>query len=195
VGIAIPDGAAFATALTALVIAQIPLTFGNAVVATCDAEREYFGQRSERVRPDRVATSIAAGNVLGGLTGGMPVCHGAGGVTAHYSMGARTKWATASAGTIFIAAGLLFGASLPAVLMVLAPGALAGMLAFVAFEHALLASRLERLEDRLIAVTVGVVTLLAGNLAIGFGVGLVLVAARALIARRRALSREAAGAV
>jgi len=68
---------------------------------------------------------------------------------------------------------------------VLAPGALAGMLAFVAFEHALLAARLERLDDRLIAVTVGVVTLAAGNLAVGFGVGLALVLGRALVGRRR----------
>ncbi len=178
VSLAVPDGAAFATALTALVIAQIPLTFGNAVVATCDAERQYFGERASRVVPNRISASIAAGNVIGGLSGGMPVCHGAGGATAHYSMGARSGRATVAAGVIFIGAGLLLGASLPAVLMVLAPGALAGMLAFVAFEHGLLAARLERLDDRLIAATVGVVTLLAGNLAVGFGVGVALVLLR-----------------
>jgi hypothetical protein len=175
---AIPDSGAFAAALTALVIAQVPLTFGNAVVATCDAERTYFGERARRVVPGRVAASIAAGNLLGGLSGGMPVCHGAGGVTAHYSMGARTGMATAMVGGLFIAAALVFGSSLPALLMVIAPGALAGMLAFVAFEHGLLAARLERTDDRLIAATVGVVTLLAGNLAIGFGAGVVLVGAR-----------------
>ena len=178
VSLSVPDGAAFATALTALVIAQIPLTFGNAVVATCDAERQYFGERASRVVPNRISASIAAGNVIGGLSGGMPVCHGAGGATAHYSMGARSGRATVAAGVIFIGAGLLLGASLPAVLMVLAPGALAGMLAFVAFEHGLLAARLERLDDRLIAATVGVVTLLAGNLAVGFGVGVALVLLR-----------------
>ena len=178
VSLSIPDGGAFAEALTALVIAQIPLTFGNSVVATCDAERAYFGARARRVVPGRVAASIAAGNVLGGLSGGMPVCHGAGGVTAHYAMGARTARATAMAGGLFIAAGLAFGSSLPALLMVLAPGALAGMLAFVAFEHGLLAARLQRNDDRLIALTVGAVTLLAGNLAIGFGAGAGLVAAR-----------------
>ncbi len=178
VSLAVPDGAAFATALTALVIAQIPLTFGNAVVATCDAERQYFGERASRVVPNRISASIAAGNVIGGLSGGMPVCHGAGGATAHYSMGARSGRATVAAGVIFIGAGLLLGASLPAVLMVLTPGALAGMLAFVAFEHGLLAARLERLDDRLIAATVGVVTLLAGNLAVGFGVGVALVLLR-----------------
>jgi sulfate permease, SulP family len=180
VSMAVPDGAAFAAALTALVIAQVPLTFGNAVVATCDAERQYFGARAARVTPNRVSASIAAGNVVGGLGGGMPICHGAGGVTAHYATGARTGMATVAVGTSFIVAGVLFGSSLPAVLMVLAPGALAGMLAFVAYEHGLLAARLQRLDDRLIALAVGVGTLLAGNLAIGFGIGVALVGARGL---------------
>jgi hypothetical protein len=52
VSLSIPNGAAFATALTALVIAQIPLTFGNSIVATADAERSYFGERAESVRSE-----------------------------------------------------------------------------------------------------------------------------------------------
>jgi sulfate permease, SulP family len=191
VTMSLPPAAELLTALTALVIAQLPLTFGNSVVATVDAERSYFRRRAERVRPNRLCASIAAGNLLGGLSGGMPVCHGAGGVTAHYAMGARTAWATASVGAILIAAALAFGASLPALLTVLAPGALAGMLAFVGIEHGLLAARLERLDDRLIAATVGLVTLLAGNLAIGFGVGVALVAARGLRRRARASAGRA----
>ena len=191
ISFAVPDGAAFATALGALVIAQIPLTFGNAVVATCDAERQYFGARAARVLPNRISISIAAGNVIGGLSGGMPICHGAGGVTAHYAMGARSGWATAAIGSIFIGAALLFGGSLPALLMILAPGALAGMLAFVAFEHGLLAGSLARLDDRLIAAAVGLTTLLAGNLAVGFALGVGLVAGRAGLARRRLRLRQA----
>jgi sulfate permease, SulP family len=178
---AIPDGAAFATALTALVIAQIPLTFGNSVVATVDAERNYFGERALRVRPNRVATSVAAANVAAGFTGGLPVCHGAGGVTAHYKLGARTAAATISTGVLFLVLGLTFGDSLPAILMTLAPGALAGMLLYVALQHALLAAQLERLDDRLIAAGVGLVTLLSGNLAIGFGAGVAVFALRKLI--------------
>jgi SulP family sulfate permease len=110
----------------------------------------------------------------------MPLCHGAGGVTAHYKMGARTAVSTLTTGGLFIALGLGLGSSLPALLQVLAPGALAGMLAFVAIQHGLLAGQLERLDDRLIAAGVGLVTLLAGNLAIGFAAGVVAVSARAI---------------
>lgn len=179
--LSLPGGAAFATALTALVIAQIPLTFGNSVVATADAERSYFGDRATRVRPGRLAGSIAASNLAAGVAGGLPVCHGAGGVTAHARLGARTGGATLSAGLLYLALALLFGASLPLLLELLLPGALAGMLLFVAIQHGLLAARLERLPERALAAGIGLVTLLSGNLAIGFGAGvLVLLAGRAL---------------
>jgi sulfate permease, SulP family len=176
----LPDGEAFATALTTLVLAQLPLTFGNSVVATADAARAYFGERAARVTPARLAASISAANAAAGLTGGLPVCHGAGGVTAHVRLGARTAGATLSVGVLYVALGLTFGASLPALLTVVAPAALAGMLLFVAIEHALLAARLERVAERALAAGVGIVTLATGNLAVGFGAGvLVLVAARA----------------
>ena len=178
VTLSIPDQSAFAIALTALVIAQIPLTFGNSVVATVDAERTYFGARARRVRAGRLAGSIAIWNAAAGLTGGLPVCHGSGGVTAHYKLGARTAAATLAAGTLFVALALALGQSLTVLLQLIAPGALAGMLLFVAIQHALLAARLERLDDRVLAAGVGLVTLLSGNLAIGFGAGVAAFLAR-----------------
>ena len=178
VGVSLPDGPTFGTALTTLVLAQIPLTFGNSVVATVDAERNYFGERAHRVRPRAVAGSIALNDTLAGLIGGLPVCHGAGGVTAHYRLGARTAAATAFTGSVFLILALVFGAALPALLTRLAPGALAGMLLYVAFQHALLASRLEHLDDRVIAAGVGAITLISGNLAIGFAAGVLALIVR-----------------
>jgi sulfate permease, SulP family len=188
----LPGGADFATALTTLVLAQIPLTFGNSVVATADAEREYFGARARRVDPRRLASSISAANVAAGLTGGLPVCHGAGGVTAHYRLGARTAGATLMVGALYVTLGIALGASLPAFLHLLAPGALAGMLLFVAIQHAMLAGKLERLDDRVLAAGIGLITLLTGNLAIGAGAGIVVaIVLRALLRRRIAAPRPA----
>jgi len=173
--VSIPGGDAFAEALGALVLAQIPLTFGNSIVATADAEREYFGDAARRVTPRRLAASIGAANGFAGLLGGLPVCHGAGGVTAHYKLGARTWRATAMAGGLLVVAGLALGSSLPGVLQLVPPGALAGMLGYVAIQHGLLAARIEGAWPRAIVVVVGVVTLLAGDLALGFAAGVVLV--------------------
>jgi sulfate permease, SulP family len=182
VDLSVPGGSEFATALTSLVLAQLPLTFGNSVVATADAERNYFGARARRVRPNRLALSIGGANLVAGVTHGLPICHGAGGVTAHVKLGAQTAAATASAGALYLGLALLLGESLPAVMQLLLPGALAGMLLYVAIQHALLAGTLERSADRVIAAGVGLVTLLSGNLAIGFGVGVVVLAARRLLA-------------
>lgn len=186
--LALPGGAAFAEALTALVLAQIPLTFGNSIVATADAEREYFGTRARRVTPKRLAASIGAANAFAGGLGGLPVCHGAGGVTAHYKLGARTWLATAMAGGLLIILAITFGSSLPGIFQVLPPGALAGMLLYVAIQHGILASRLDGLSDLAIAATVGVMTVLAGNLAIGFGAGVAVYLARRLATGHRPLS-------
>ena len=186
--LSIPGGDAFAEALGALVLAQIPLTFGNSIVATADAEREYFGDAARRVTPRRLAASIGAANGFAGFLGGLPVCHGAGGVTAHYKLGARTWRATAMAGGLLVVAGLALGSSLPGVLQLVPPGALAGMLGYVAIQHGLLAARIEGAWPRAIVVVVGVVTLLAADLALGFAAGVVLVglgAARARGRRRR----------
>lgn len=183
VGLSIPAEADWGTALTTLLLAQLPLTFGNSVVATADVERAYFGERARRVTPNRLAGSIAAANLLAGLSGGLPPCHGAGGVTAHYKLGARTQWATFAVGAILLVLALAVGSSLPVLLTLLAPGALAGMLLFVGIQHALLAASLERLDDRLIAASVGAITVLSGNLGIGFLIGLGMVAMRAGLRR------------
>jgi MFS superfamily sulfate permease-like transporter len=103
-------------------------------------------------------------------------------------MGARTWVATALAGGLLIFLGICFGSSLPGILQILPPGALAGMLIYVAIQHGMLAARLDRAGDVAIAGTVGVVTVVAGNLAIGFGAGVALYMARRLTAGQRSLS-------
>jgi sulfate permease, SulP family len=192
IGATVPDGAAFATALTTLVLAQIPLTFGNSVVATVDAERTYFGDRAERVRPRAVAGSIAVNNTVAGVFGALPVCHGAGGVTAHYRLGARSAAATLFTGSLLLALALVFGASLPEVLVRLAPGALAGMLLYVAIQHGLLAAQLERFPEKMVAAGVGLVTLLSGNLAIGVGAGVTALVLHWAARRTKELARAKA---
>ncbi len=183
ISLSFPSAPEFGIALTTLVLAQIPLTFGNSIVATADAEREYFGKRARRVDPRRLASSISLANVTAGLTGGLPICHGAGGVTAHYRLGARTARATLMVGALYLGLGVALGASLPAFLHLLAPGALAGMLLFVAIQHGLLAGKLERLDDRVLAAGIGLITLVTGNLAIGAGAGIAVLVLRALLRR------------
>ncbi len=176
----LPDGDALWLALTSLVIAQLPLTFGNSVVATVDAEREYFGNAARRVTEDRMAWSIAGSNLVSGIFHGLPICHGAGGVTAHYKLGARTAGATLMVGTVLLALAVVFGDTLPALLRVILPGALAGMLLYVAIEHGRLAVQVPDRAALAIVIATGATTLALGNLAWGVLVGAVLLIGRRL---------------
>ncbi len=66
-----------------LVLPQIILTMANSVIATPDAAKRYFGDKASKVTLRSLLTSLGIGNILMSLIGGLPFCHGSGGMTAH----------------------------------------------------------------------------------------------------------------
>lgn len=167
------DLATFAAAFVALVIPQLPLTFANSCLATADAARTYFGEAAQRVRPGRLATSLGAANLFAGAIGGMPVCHGAGGMTAHRAFGARTGAAPAIIGATLVVLAIVFGAGLAALLTVFPLPILAGLLAVSGLLHIALLRDLALPGHWVIAVGIGVTGFLT-NLAIALGAGLLV---------------------
>lgn len=160
-------------ALVVLVLPQVPLTFGNAVVALTDLERTYFGAAAARVSPRTVSLSCGTANVAAGLLGGMPMCHGSGGLTAHYRGGARTWRMGLYIGVPLLGAGLLFGPTALALLGLVPAAVLAGLLGFTGVCHAALVADL-RGYGLGVAVVVGLTGGLTGNLAIALAAGLAL---------------------
>lgn len=73
-----------------LALSQVVLTLANSVVGTCDVAQRYFGAAARLVTPTRLLRSIGIGNILVAPLGGLPFCHGAGGVTAHMKGGAKS---------------------------------------------------------------------------------------------------------
>jgi len=177
--------AAFVSAATVLVLPQLPLTFANSCMAPADAARSYFGDAARRVTPSRLARSLGVADVFAGAIGGMPVCHGAGGLTAHKVFGARTGGAPLVMGTALLVLALVFGAGLAGLLVYFPLPILAGLLATAGVLHLSLIRDLRHPADWAIALIVGVLGLF-GWLALGLVVGLVLhVLARRFAARRR----------
>ena len=101
---AFPTADEWTTGLFDLAPAQLPLTLLNSVVAVCLLSADYFPGRG--VSPKRMATSVGAMNLLAVPLGGMPVCHGAGGLAAQYHFGARTGGAVVALGGLKILAGV-----------------------------------------------------------------------------------------
>jgi sulfate permease, SulP family len=173
-------------ALVLLVIPQIPLTLSNAVVGTSQLAGQYFGERATRVTPDGLCLSAGVANVGAGLLGGIPMCHGSSGLTAHYRMGARTAGMNVVAGVLFLSLGLLAGRSAGALLALIPTPVLAGMLAYTGLRHALLVTD-RRGTELGIALAMGLVGALTRNLMLGLMVGLPLYLAFVALPRRFAL--------
>jgi sulfate permease, SulP family len=169
----LPPASAFGTAFLLLVVPQLPLTFGNAVVAVNDLAHEYFGPAARRVTPSRVCLSAGIGNTISALLGGMPMCHGAGGLTAHVRLGARTARMNLWLGGVFLALGLFFATQIPVILGVLPVSVLAAFLAYAGLRHAWLVSDL-RGVSLAIALVAGGLGAWYGNLAITAALALVL---------------------
>jgi sulfate permease, SulP family len=149
------DGGILLTALTVLVLPQAPLSFANSCLATADAARVYFGKEGERVRPGRLATSFGTANLLAGAVSGMPVCHGAGGMTAHYKFGARTGAAPLLMGIALLFLAVAVGAGLAGVLPAFPLPVLAGLLATAGVLHITLLRDLQGARDWALALLVG----------------------------------------
>ena len=171
VGVPSLEAASFVTALTVLVIPQMPLSFANSCLATADAARTYFPERAQRVRPGRLATTFGSANVLSGLIGGMPVCHGAGGMTAHVAFGARTGAAPAMMGVALAALALGAGTGLAAQLSSFPLPILAGLLGAAGVLHIGLLRDLGSAREWAVALAVGIVGFEV-NLALALGFGL-----------------------
>jgi sulfate permease, SulP family len=167
------SAAAFGAAAVALVLPQFPLSFANSCLATADTARTYFGDAAERVRPGRLATTLGLANLFAGSISGMPVCHGAGGMTAHRTFGARSGGAPIMLGSILIALALVMGATLTAALSGFPVPILAGLLTVAGLLHMILLKDLRGPWHWAIAIAVGVTGFLS-NLAVAL-VGALLI--------------------
>jgi SulP family sulfate permease len=167
----IPTGADFSFALLVLVLPQIPMTIGNAVIANADLSREYFGEDSKRMTYRASCISMGLANMLSFLVGGMPLCHGAGGLAAHYRFGARTAGSNLMIGAIFVALAVFLGVHALAVVYLVPMSVLGVLLIFAGSQLALTIIDMKERKDLFVALVMLGITL-ASNLAIGFVVGL-----------------------
>lgn len=163
----------FTFALFALVLPQLPMTLGNAVIANADLSKEYFGANSKKVTYRALTLSMAFANVLSFVLGGMPLCHGAGGLAAHYRFGARTAGSNIMIGVILIALAVLAGRGTLAVIYLIPMSILGIFLLFAGGQLALTISDLKERKDLFITLSMLGITL-ASNLAVGFAVGIIL---------------------
>jgi SulP family sulfate permease len=159
--------------LPLLVVPQFALTFGNSIVATENTARILYGEQAQRVTVRALSLSIGILNLGTAMILGSPLCHGSGGITAHYRFGARTPKSSYVIGGVCLLLALFGGAAVG--LLHLIPLAVLGVfLGYVGIQHAAyVRDLLHRWPQLLIAVCVGLASFLT-NLMWGSLVGLAI---------------------
>lgn len=161
----------FTAAALLLVLPQIPMTLGNAVIAYTNLSEEYFDRSSAKVTYKSACMSMALANFVSFLFGGIPLCHGSGGLAAHYRFGARTAGSNLIIGAIFVSLALFLGVHFLAIVYLIPMSILGVLLVFSGSQLALTIIDIRDRKDLFIVLMILGITL-ASNLAAGFIVGI-----------------------
>jgi hypothetical protein len=152
--------------IISLVLPQIILTFANSVLATVNVSQKYFGDQAQKVTVRRLVSMIGFGNIFSSLIGGLPFCHGSGGITAHYQGGARSNGSNYIIGTSLLIAAIaayLYGNTQ----IIFSPLWLSVLLLSVGIMHVSLAKPswiVKGSLPKLQLATMGAVALVSGNM-------------------------------
>jgi SulP family sulfate permease len=159
--------------IPALVLPQLPMTIGNAILSNTDLMHEYFGNRARRATYRSISNSQGIAGIVSFIWGGIPMCHGAGGLAANYRFGARTAGANIMIGSIFVLLGILFGQNGIIILNLLPMSILGVLLVFSGVQLALMIRDLTEKKDLFVALIMVGITL-AVNLAAAFICGIII---------------------
>jgi len=166
----------FWTAFIMLILPQIPLTIGNACVGTADACTSLFPDSPllSKTTAGKFALTMGIANVPAGLLGAVPMCHGTGGLAAHYRFGARTGGAPVLIGAILVVLALALG-ELGLTVLALIPNSVLGvLLIFAGLELCPLVRSLKTNEEFFVALLISGIALAVPNMAWAFGIGILV---------------------
>jgi hypothetical protein len=150
---------------------QAPLTLGNAIIGTAEENNELFPDRPAKVKT--IAIDHGVMNIFSTAIGGIPLCHGAGGMAGHVRFGARTGGALVILGILVLVLGLFFSDSVATLFRIFPPAILGVILFFTGLELASISQDIgsKRSDVYIMLVTAG---LAMWNMGVAYLAGLVL---------------------
>ncbi len=162
------------TAAIMLILPQIPLTIGNACVGTADTCTSLFtgNPQLRKAKAGKFAFSMGLMNLPAGLLGAVPMCHGTGGLAAHFRFGARTGGAPIMIGVFFVVIALVLGELGFSLLAIIPQSVLGVLLVFAGLELCPLLRSLKTNEEYFIALLIAGIALAVPNMGWAFGVGI-----------------------
>jgi hypothetical protein len=164
-----------------LALPQIPLSFGNSILATKQIATDLFPQKHLTVR--KISFTYAGMNLINPFFSGVPTCHGSGGMMGHYTFGGRTGGSVILYGLLYLGMGLFFSGSFQQVVLLFPKPILGVILLFEAVAlMRLLRDMADSAADLSIVLLVG---LMAVGLPYGYLVGLVIGTVLSYLVRRK----------
>lgn len=168
----LPNWSSWWSLVVLLIIPQLPLTLGNAVYAADDACHKFWPEQSERVTPTRLASSIGILDIIIGLLGGFPVCHGAGGIAAHHRFSGKTGGTVIILGVVLVLLALT--QTFNTLLFLIPIPVLGVLLLFDSWQMMVLMRYLPERKQIFIALLVGITSFFTRNLSIALLAGFVM---------------------
>ncbi len=154
-------------------IAQLFLTLTNVMIATVSLVKDLFPEKEDVIDANSLAFNMGVMNLINPFIGGLPLCHGSGGLTAQYAFGARSGGSMIFEGILEIILGLFFSHLLFLLFTTFPKAILGAMLLYTAF----LLGRIAFKEFNLRAIPIIIISAILCfiiNITVGFIVGLVL---------------------
>ena len=149
-------------------IPQIPLSVLNSVVAVCKLAGDLYPEKSGLVSPTKVSVSVGLMNLVGCWFGGMPACHGAGGLAGQWRFGARSGAAVVFLGGFKLFLGLLLGSSMVRLLEAYPVGILGVLLFYAGLELAMACRDQTNRADSFVVISSAAMSIATSSAAIGF---------------------------
>ena len=153
-----------------LALPQLPLSLGNSILATRQIAEDLFPQRPIGIR--KISFTYSLMNLINPFFGGVPTCHGSGGMAGHYAFGARTGGSIIIYGSIYLTLGLFLSRGFQTAIE-LFPRPVLGVI--LAFEGLVLIRLIRDMASTVADFTVVVlVALMCVGLPYGYVLGLVV---------------------
>ncbi|XP_022951699.1 molybdate transporter 1 [Cucurbita moschata] len=153
-------------------IPQLPLSILNSVIAVCKLSMDLFPGRVFTVTS--LSMTVGLMNIIGCWFGGVPTCHGAGGLAGQYKFGGRSGACVAFLGAAKLLLGLVLGSSIAKVLNQFPVAILGVLLLFAGVELAMAARDMNSKEQAFVVLICTSVSLVGSSAALGFLCGMVV---------------------
>ena len=166
-------------------IAQLFLTLTNVMIATISLIKDLFPEKEGVISANSLAVNMGLMNIINPFLGGMPLCHGSGGLVAQYAFGARSGGSMILEGILEIFLGLFFSETLFLVFIEFPQAIFGAMLLYTSYLLVRISFKDYKMKSLPIIITSGMICIIfhiifknsifgSFSITLGFFVGLIL---------------------